>query len=97
MTVDTICSARHQEVRHRVPENDHRSADGPRLFGVIRALDRLAVAARAGDAQGYRAALAEARVQEATEEQILDSYRWGRRGMGAHPDFDHHGEPHRRP
>ena len=66
------------------------------LGTTMRALDPLAAAARSGDVEAYRAQLARAHRAQLTEEQILDCYRWGRRGMGAHPDFDHHGEPHRR-
>ena len=49
------------------------------LAEVQGALDELAAAARAGEADRYRAALRVAARQDLTEEQISDAYRWGRR------------------
>lgn len=66
------------------------STDQPNLGGLMRALDDLAAAAAGGDVEHYRAALGVAHTQQATEEQILDAYRWGRRTKSA-ADFDHHG------
>ena len=54
------------------------------------ALDALAAAAHESDLEPYQDALRKAHLQEATEEQILDAYHWGRRGQGA-AFFDHHG------
>ena len=53
-------------------------------------LDELAAAARAGEADRYRAALRVAKAQDLTEEQISDAYRWGRRHEGA-AAFDREG------
>lgn len=55
----------------------------PTLAEVQGTLDELAAAARAGDAERYRAALRVAEHQHLTEEQISDAYRWGRRHDGA--------------
>lgn len=64
----------------------------PSLGAVQRTLDALAAAARADDISSYRDALAEADRVALTDERVLDSYRWGRRGLGA-ADFDERGEP----
>lgn len=66
------------------------STDRPSLGGLMRALDDLAAAAAAGEVETYRLQLDTTRSQQATEEQILDAYRWGRRDKGV-ADFDHHG------
>ena len=63
----------------------------PTLAEVQGTLDELAAAARAGDADRYRAALRVAERQGITEEQISDAYRWGRRHDGAADRFDHEG------
>ena len=55
----------------------------PTLAQVLGTLDELAAAARAGEADRYRAALRVAERQDLTEEQISDAYRWGRRHEGA--------------
>ena len=55
----------------------------PTLAEVQGTLDELAAAARAGEADRYRAALRVAARQDLTEEQISDAYRWGRRDAGA--------------
>lgn len=54
------------------------------------ALDALAAAARGGDRTAYRIRLHDAQLVGLTEEQIRDSYQWGRRGMGA-AGFDYRG------
>lgn len=64
--------------------------DDPTLSSLMRALDDLSAAAATGDRSRYLDALQAAGSQQATEEQILDAYRWGRRGKGA-AGFDHHG------
>lgn len=50
----------------------------------------MATAARAGDAERYRAALRVAQHQGFDEEQMTDAYQWGRRGLGP-AAFDWHG------
>lgn len=62
----------------------------PNLSEFMRALDDLAAAAASGDVERYRQALDTTSARQATEEQTLDAYRWGRRTMDA-ADFDHHG------
>lgn len=69
----------------------------PSIGDVVAALDALAAAARKTDRDAYLAALERADALSATEEQVLDAYRWGRRGMGSTELFDHRGEPGRRP
>ena len=64
----------------------------PTLAEVMGTLDELAAAARAGDAQRYRAAVRLAQAQQITEEQQRDAYEWGRRGQGAAREFDWRGE-----
>jgi len=64
----------------------------PSLAGLMAALDALSRSARLGDLELYHRALEAAHRQQATKEQILDAYRWGRRDLGA-ADFDHHGQP----
>jgi len=64
----------------------------PTLAEVMGTLDELADAARAGDAQRYRAAVRLAQAQQITEEQQRDAYEWGRRGQGAAAEFDWRGE-----
>lgn len=54
----------------------------PALAQVMCTLDEMAAAARAGDAQRYRAAVRVAQDQDLTEEQMSDAYQWGRRGLG---------------
>lgn len=66
------------------------SPDQPSLNGLMRALDDLSAAARAGEHDRYVDALRSAGSQGATKGQILDAYHWGRRDKGA-ADFDHHG------
>lgn len=68
----------------------------PSIADVVAALDALAAAARDTDREAYLAALGLADAVQATEEQVLDAYRWGRRGMGPTDLFDHRGDPHRR-
>lgn len=62
----------------------------PDLSGIMSALDDLSTAACRGERDRYLDALNAARSRQASEEQILDAYQWGRRGKGA-ADFDHHG------
>lgn len=69
---------------------DQQQNTPPTLAEVQGTLDELAAAARAGDAERYRAALRVATRQALTEEQISDAYRWGRRDQGA-AAFDWHG------
>jgi len=52
------------------------------LAQVMGTLDEMATAARAGDAECYRAALRVAQHQGLDEEQMTDAYQWGRRGLG---------------
>lgn len=66
------------------------SRDDSNLGRLMRVLDDLAEAAASGQVNRYRQTLDEARFAGATEEQILDAYRWGRRHLG-HASFDHHG------
>ncbi len=54
----------------------------PTLAQVMETLDEMATAARAGDAERYRAALRVAQHQGLDEEQMTDAYRWGRRCLG---------------
>lgn len=63
----------------------------PSLASLVITLDGLALTARAGDHDHYLHMLSEARRHGASDEQILDAYRWGRRGLGAAP-FDHEGK-----
>lgn len=63
----------------------------PSLASLVITLDGLALTARAGDRDHYLHMLSEARRHGASDEQILDAYRWGRRGLGAAP-FDHEGK-----
>ena len=60
------------------------------LFEVQQGLDELSAAARADQLDEYRRALDQAHRLALTDDQILDSYRWGRRGLGA-ADFDSRG------
>lgn len=69
-----------------------RQKQDPPIADVVAALDALAAAARRPDRDGYLAALQRARGVDVTEAQILDAYRWGRRGMGATDLFDHRGQ-----
>ena len=62
---------------------DQQQHTPPTLAEVQGTLDELAAAARAGEADRYRAALRVAKAQDLTEEQISDAYRWGRRHEGA--------------
>lgn len=52
------------------------------LTGVMRILNSLAAAARDGNQAGYQAALLQARAARITDDQITDSYTYGRRGLG---------------
>ena len=69
---------------------DQQQHTPPTLAEVQGTLDELAAAARAGEADRYRAALRVAKAQDLTEEQISDAYRWGRRHEGA-AAFDREG------
>ncbi len=62
----------------------------PTLAQVMGTLDELAAAARAADADRYRAAVRLAQRQQITEEQQRDAYHWGR--QGAARTFDWRGE-----
>ena len=62
----------------------------PTLAEVQGTLDELAAAARAADADRYRAAVRLAQRQQITEEQQRDAYHWGR--QGAARTFDWRGE-----
>lgn len=62
----------------------------PTLAEVQGTLDELAAAARAADADRYRAAVRLAQGQQITEEQQRDAYHWGR--QGAARTFDWRGE-----
>lgn len=62
----------------------------PTLAQVMGTLDELAAAARAADADRYRAAVRLAQGQQITEEQQRDAYHWGR--QGAARTFDWRGE-----
>lgn len=64
----------------------------PTISQVLASLQALGAAARAGDRELYKASLGVARARQATDDQILDAYQWGRRGMG-YAEFDHHAEP----
>lgn len=62
----------------------------PTLTGIMRALDDLSAAACSGEREHYLDTLDTARSRQASEEQILDAYHWGRRGLGS-AGFDHRG------
>lgn len=64
------------------------------LAATMLALDVLADAARRGDRDAYQSALLAGRDLGLTDEQVEDCYRWGRRGLGAAPDFGSDGMPH---
>lgn len=64
----------------------------PTLAEVMGTLEELGAAARAGDADRYRAAVRLAQRQQITEEQQRDAYTWGRRGQGAARSFNWKGE-----
>lgn len=64
----------------------------PTLTQIMAALDELGAAVRSGDLTRYRAALAAARENELTAEQILDAYGWSTRDGNVAP-FDVDGNP----